>query len=201
MRKEKNEPHFPQQLFFLCFQLETTTSNLYRWKHLQCYWTQNDTSLGLDAAFQNHFPLLLQPREHLSTTPEAKHVDPQVKKWPREEMGRRRQGKVGKLTDWFSLYQVWLNIEGAHCRTVRAWLQDLLSTTPSPAGTGQVHFKQLLLPQVVSKLTWPRLHLFSQEVPDKAWFDTESEPCPTLLPCPQIRKIMDIMSGNRKALS
>lgn len=65
---------------------------------------------------------------------------------------------------------------------------------------GQVHFKQLVLPQVVSKLTWPRLHLFSQEIPGKAWFDTESEPCPTLLPCPQIRKIMDIMSGNREAL-
>lgn len=131
MRKEKNEPHFPQQLFLL----ETTTGNLYRWKHLQCYSAQNDTSLGWDAAFQNHFPLLLQPREHLRTAPEGKHINPQVKKWSREEMGRRRwQGKTGKLVDWFSLYQVWLNIEGAHCRTLRAWLQDLLSTTPSLQG-------------------------------------------------------------------
>lgn len=60
---------------------------------------QSDTSLGLNAAFQNHFPLLLQPREHLSTTPEAKHIDPQVKKWPVEELGKRRQSKVGKLMD------------------------------------------------------------------------------------------------------
>lgn len=188
MRKEKNEPHFPQQLFLLCFQLETATGNLFKWKHLQCYRAHHDTSLALNAAFQNPFPLLLQPREHLSTTPEAKHIDPQVKKWPREEMGRRRQGKVGKLMDWFSLYQVWLNTEGAHCRTLRAWLHDPLSTAPSPAGMGQVHFKQLVLPEIVSKLILPKLHLSSQEVPGKAWFGTESEPCPTLLSCPQIRK-------------
>lgn len=163
MRKEKNEPHFPQQLFLLCFQLETTTSNLYRWKHLQCYWAQNDTSLALDAAFQNHFPLLLQPREHLSTTPEANTLTLKLK----NGLGRRFKGG-GK---------------------VKLGLKRM----------GQVHFKQLVLPQVVSKLTWPRLHLFSQEIPGKVWFDTEPEPCPTLLPCPQIRKIMDIMSGNREA--
>ena len=54
------------------------------------------------------------------------------RKEKREEYLCCSHGKVGKLTDWFSLHQVWPSILGAHCWTLRAWLHDPLSTPPSP---------------------------------------------------------------------
>lgn len=51
-----------------------------------------------------------------------------------------------------------------------------------------------------SQTDFTKTPLSSQEVLGKAWFDTETEPGPILLPCPQIRKITDIMNGNREAL-
>lgn len=166
---------------------------------------QSDTSLGLNAAFQNHFPLLLQPREHLSTTPEAKHIDPQVKKWPVEELGRRRQGKVGKLMDWFSLYQVWLTL-----RVLTAEHSGLSS---------MIYYPQVQLLQGFMAMNPPGS--FQAAGTTIGSFQTDSTKTPPLLSggawqslvwhriiiavlhsaaLPQIRKITDIVSGNREAL-
>lgn len=129
-----------------------------------------------------HFLLLLQPRgEYLSMTLEAKRNNPQLKKHPGKEPAERLRclhGKVGKLRHWFSLYQVWPNILGAQCTRLRAWVHDLLSIPPPPPGTDLVHLKQLVQPQVVSKLTLPWPVLFFQEIPVKVWFNMSPSPLP-----------------------